>query len=107
MDKNDELRKEVTAADDTGMFASEEQLAEAETLLPVARLHDALPQGHAAHATIDNLYREITGAKPNRATIEHHVSALRSLPELEATVANWWDDPKTQRVIYDLTQIGL
>jgi len=27
--------------------------------------------------------------------------------ELEATIANWWDSPTTQRIIFDLTEIGL
>jgi hypothetical protein len=27
--------------------------------------------------------------------------------ELEAVAANWWDSPITQRIIADLTQIGL
>jgi hypothetical protein len=97
-ERNGELRNEVTAADDTGLVAGEEV---------IAALHAALPHGHPAHATIDALHAEVGAAAPNRRTIERHVSNLRGLPELEAAVANWWDDPKTQRFIETLSRIGL
>lgn len=74
---------------------------------PAGELHAALPAGHPAHATIDQLQAEIGGTAPDPRTIEHHVGSLRSIPELEATVANWWDHPVTQRFITTLTQIGL
>jgi hypothetical protein len=97
-DHRDELREEVTAADATGMIADEAL---------IARLHSALPPEHAAHATIDALHSEARRHSPNRASLEKHVSDLRLLPELEAIVVNWWDSPRTQRIIADLNQIGL
>ena len=109
-----EVREGVTSADATGLIAGEELITEAETLLPLERpvlprsdLHAALAGGHAGHATIDALHDELTAASPNPQAIETHVRALRSFPELEASVANWWDDPKTQRFIGYLSQIGL
>jgi len=32
---------------------------------------------------------------------------LRLLPELEAIIVNWWDDPRVQRFFADLGQIGV
>jgi hypothetical protein len=97
-DHRDDLREEVTAADATGMIADEEL---------IARLHSSLPPEHAAHATIDALHTEANRRAPNRTSLEKHVSDLRLLPELEAIVVNWWDSPRTQRIIADLNQIGL
>ncbi len=112
----DDLRREVEGADDTGMIAGEESIAQAETLLPLLRaqapvprdeLHAALPHGHAAHATIDKLHAELTASSPNPNAIQEHVGTLRALPELEAIVANWWENPKTQRFFSILAQIGV
>jgi hypothetical protein len=104
-----ELRDAVTDADATGLIANEEFITEAETrpVLPHADLHASLPEGHAAHGTIDKLHAEIQGSSPDRDAIEAHVNNLRGLPELEATIANWWDDPRTQRFVANLNQIGL
>lgn len=93
--------------DDTGMVEGEKLITEAETLLPIERLHEALPDEHPAHATIDELHAEVRASRPNARTIHAHVGSLRSLPALEAMVANWWDDPRTQRFIGSLGQIGL
>ena len=110
------LRDGAIDADATGMVANEEAVAQIETLLPLLRerpalpsdqLHGALPADHAAHATIDLLHAEIERPKPDRSSIETHVQHLRAFPELEATVANWWDAPATQRFVWTITQIGL
>jgi hypothetical protein len=103
MDKNDELREEVEAADATGMVANQELLA----TFPAERLHEALTSSHEAHATIDQLQAELGKGAPSGAAVKQHVSTLRSVPELEAVIANWWDSPITQRIVFDLTQIGL
>jgi hypothetical protein len=110
--KADDVRKEVEGADDTGLVAGEELITQAETLGPLLRpavphadLHAALPKEHHAHATIDALHAEVQKESPHRPTIERHVSTLRGLPELEAIVANWWDDPRTQRFVDVLGRI--
>lgn len=103
MDKNDEIRGAVEAADATGMVANQELLA----TFPAEMLHEAVPPKHGAHATIDQLQTELGKTAPSPAMLEQHVSALRSVRELEAVVANWWDSPITQRIVMDLTQIGL
>lgn len=116
MDNQADLRKEVEDADDTGMIANEALITQAETLAPLRsgeaalphdRLHEALPRGHDAHAAIDRLHQEMQSPSPDAQAIERHVGALRAIPELEAIVANWWDDPRTQRFVGTLGQIGL
>jgi len=111
---NEKFRDGVTDADATGMVADEEHIAEVETMLPLLQhdlpredLHAALPAGHDAHATIDALHTEMQGDKPNKATVEQHVGTLRLLPELEAIVVNWWDNPSTQRFFDNLARTGL
>jgi hypothetical protein len=110
-DRND-LREGIDDADATGMVAGEELITQSETMrpllappLPREHLHAALPHGHEAHTTIDELHAEVEKTSPDPATVHRHVGTLRALPELEAIVANWWDDPKTQRFIAILGQI--
>ena len=113
MDKQADRRDGITDADDTGMVSGEELITEAQTLLPLrpvvpsGDLHAALPPGHAAHSTIDELHAEVEAPKPSPASIEKHVGRLRALPELEATIVSWWDSPQTQRFIANVSQIGL
>lgn len=109
------VREGINDADATGMLAGEELITQAETVLPLTqpaelpheRLHDALPEDHEAHATVDDLHAEIQKPKPNRQAIERHVARLRVLPEVEAIVVNWWDNPRTQRFFAELAQIGV
>lgn len=103
MDKNDGIRNELKAADATGMVANQELLA----TFPAESLHEALPASHDAHATIDQLHAELGKTVPDIAGVQGHVGALRTVRELEAVVANWWDSPITQRILFDLNQIGL
>ncbi len=103
MDKNDDIRKEVEAADATGMVANQELLAS----FPAQALRSALPRTHSAHESIDRLHAELAKTAPSREALEKHVSALRSVRELEAAIANWWDSPTTQQIVFDLTRIGL
>ncbi len=111
---NENMRDGVTDADATGMVADEEQIAQVETMLPLLQhglphedLRAALPEGHGAHATIDALHAELAGASPDKAAVEQHVGTLRLVPELEAIVVNWWDNPSTQRFFDNLARTGL
>ncbi|MBV8725341.1 MAG: hypothetical protein JO078_07270 [Candidatus Eremiobacteraeota bacterium] len=113
MDRDD-LRAGVESADDTGMIAGEELITQAETVAPSEapafpgeELHASLPEQHEQHTTITRLRDEMASPQPNREAIERHVQTLRGLPELEATVATWWESPATQRFIANLSQIGL
>jgi hypothetical protein len=108
-DRLENLRKEVTDADDTGMIANEELIAQVETrpVVPHEDLHAALPSGHPGHATIDKLHAEMRSQSPNRQAIQAHVTHLRGIPELEAAIVSWWERPTVQRFIAELGQIGL
>ncbi|HEX8806628.1 MAG TPA: hypothetical protein VF741_06745 [Candidatus Aquilonibacter sp.] len=103
MDKSDEFREEVEAADATGMVANQELLA----TFPAEMLHQALPASHHAHATIDQLKAELGKSKPNRATLEQHVRTLGAVHEVEAAVTHWWNSPTTQRILITLAEIRL
>jgi hypothetical protein len=114
--RKEEIREGVDAADATGMVAGEELITEAQTLIPVLRqqaalphkdLHAALPVGHHAHAVIDELHAEIQRPTPSHDAIKRHTTHLRALPELEAIIVTWWDNPKTQRFVDTLAQIGV
>jgi hypothetical protein len=116
MDKNRNLREGIEDADATGLVAGEELITQAETELPLLRLRDslphedlhaALPEGHDAHATVDALHAEMQKPAPDRGSVEQHVAHLRLIPELEATVVAWWEDPRVQRIVADLGQIGV
>jgi hypothetical protein len=116
MEKNRNLREGIEDADATGLVAGEELITQAETELPLLRLreslphkdlHAALPEAHAEHATVDALHAELHKSAPDRGSVEQHVARLRLLPELEAIVVNWWDDPKVQRFFANLGQIGV
>jgi hypothetical protein len=74
---------------------------------PRKDLHEALAEGHPGRETIDQLHHELSTERPDRSAIESHVRKLRSIPELAAIVANWWDDPATQRFIANLSATGL
>jgi hypothetical protein len=107
MDENSNRRDGVEDADATGMVAGEELITQAETMLPILKLHSALPEAHEGHAAIDELHGELKKSAPDRGVVEGHVQRLRLLPEVEAIVVNWWEDPRTQRFFGDLGQIGV
>jgi hypothetical protein len=74
---------------------------------PHDELRGALGDEHPERATVDALQRELSGSQPDRGTIDRHVGRLRSVPEIAAIVANWWDDPRTQHFFADLGATGL
>ena len=114
-DRINDVREGVTDADATGLIASEQLITQAETILPVLQrptlpsdeLHDSLPQEHAAHGTIDALHAELSAERPNAAAIQQHVVTLRGFPELRDRIALWWEDPRVQRFVADVGQIGI
>ncbi len=106
--RKENLREEVTGADDTGMIANEEFITAAGTqpVVPHEDFHAALPAGHPGHAEIDGLRAEMGSQSPDRRKIEEHAERLRGIPELEAAFLSWWERPAVQRFIADLGQIG-
>jgi hypothetical protein len=75
--------------------------------LPHDDLHAALGAEHPERSTVERLRTELAASQPDRAAIEAHVGRLRSLPEVAAAIAAWWDDPATQRFINNLSNTGL
>ena len=67
---------------------------------------DAGDDAHAAES-VDALHAELHAAEPDPAAVERHATILRGIPVLEARIANWWDDPNTQRWVKAITDAGL
>ncbi|HEY4442509.1 MAG TPA: hypothetical protein VGN14_18790 [Candidatus Elarobacter sp.] len=74
---------------------------------PYEELRQAAADDPAAAQRVDALHQAMTADKPDPAAIREHASALRSIPALEARIANWWDSPDTQRWVLFLTDFGL
>lgn len=74
---------------------------------PYEELRAAAGDDAAATQSVDALQAELHSGEPDPAAVQQHTSRLRSIPLLEARIANWWDDPDTQRWIKALTDAGL
>ncbi|MGD0053426.1 MAG: hypothetical protein ABSD03_16605 [Vulcanimicrobiaceae bacterium] len=73
---------------------------------PYDELRTALGDDDAQGA-LDALQAELEAPKPDPKAVARHASLLRAFPEVEARIANWWDDPNTQRWIKAITDSGL
>ncbi|HEV3088869.1 MAG TPA: hypothetical protein VGX96_16780 [Candidatus Elarobacter sp.] len=60
-----------------------------------------------AGASVDALHAELNSGTPDPAKVERQANLLRAIPVLEARIANWWDDPNTQRWVKQITDSGL
>lgn len=74
---------------------------------PYDELRTALGDDAAGTRSVEELRAELHSGQPNPAAVQHHASMLRSIPVLEARVANWWDDPATQTWVKAITDAGL
>ena len=74
---------------------------------PYEELRSALGDGADGTASVDALQAELHAERPDPAEVQRHASQLRAIPALEARIANWWDDPNTQRWVLWLTDAGL
>jgi hypothetical protein len=75
--------------------------------LPYDELRDAVGADPAAQAELDALHAHLGDDAPDPGRIAGHVDALRGVRDAEARIANWWDDPVTQRWIKALGDAGL
>jgi hypothetical protein len=75
--------------------------------LPYDELKAALGDDAVGKARLDALRAHVDHATPDPAEVQTHVDALRGVRDVEARIANWWDDPKTQIWIKGLTDAGL
>ena len=74
---------------------------------PADKLRAAVPHDAQARERIDALHRELGSQRPAAATIKDHVEELRKHAPLTALIANWFEDPRTQAFIDELTAAGL
>ena len=57
--------------------------------------------------SVDALQAELHSDRPDPEAVQQHAGVLRGIPVLEARIANWWDDPSTQRWVKALSDAGL
>jgi hypothetical protein len=74
---------------------------------PADALRAALPNDPEVYERIADLRDELESERPASAKIRGHVDELRKHPSLRAIVAGWFDDPRTQAFIDELTAAGL
>ena len=72
-----------------------------------AELRSVLGEHPEGHAAVDALHTELHADEPDRAAVAAHAARLRGIPVVEARIANWWDDPNTQRWVKAITDAGL
>lgn len=75
--------------------------------LPYDELRSAIGDDPAARNELDSLDAHLREPQPSPDRIRRHVDALREVRDAEARIANWWDDPETQRWVKALTDAGL
>ncbi len=74
---------------------------------PYDELRAALGDDAHAAGSVEALRAEMSADEPDPSAVEHHAGVLRGIPVLEARIANWWDDPNTQRWVKALSDAGL
>ena len=75
--------------------------------LPYDELHAAIGSNAGARSELDALRAHLDDPNPDPARLQGHVDALRGVHDAEARIANWWDDPETQRWVMTITSAGL
>ncbi len=75
--------------------------------LPYDELHAAIGSDPVARRELDALRERLAEPAPDPVQVARHVDALRGVHDVEARIANWWDDPATQRWIMAITSAGL
>ena len=74
---------------------------------PYDELRAAAANDAEAARSVDALHAELHSDRPDPAAVQQHAGILRGIPVLEARIANWWDDPGTQRWVKALSDAGL
>ncbi|MBV9440263.1 MAG: hypothetical protein JOZ24_09755 [Candidatus Eremiobacteraeota bacterium] len=74
---------------------------------PYAELRAALGGDAEGARSVDALQRELGDERPDPAEVREHASRLRAIPVIEARIANWWDDPRTQAWVKAIADAGL
>jgi hypothetical protein len=74
---------------------------------PYDELRSALGDHTEGNAALDDLHAALDEPRPQREQVSASVTRLRSIPVLEARIANWWDSPRTQNWLQILSDAGL
>jgi hypothetical protein len=74
---------------------------------PYDELRSASDAHPEAGTAIDELHAELHEPEPRTERIAQSVQRLRTIPVLEAQIANWWDAPRTQQWLKILSDAGL
>jgi len=74
---------------------------------PYDELRAAVGGDPQATKSVDALQAELQSDRPDPAKVRQQAGILRSIPVLEARIANWWDDPNTQRWVKALSDANL
>ena len=77
------------------------------TDFPADKLHAAIPGDSETRARIDALKHELASDRPMAANIQAHVTELRKHASLRDLVTAWFENPRTQAFIAELTATGL
>ncbi len=74
---------------------------------PYDELRSALGDHPEGQAALDDLHAALHDENPQPAQVSASVQRLRTIPVLEARIANWWDAPRTQNWLMILSDAGL
>lgn len=74
---------------------------------PYDELRSALGEHDEGNAALDDLHATLHEPEPRAHAVSASVQRLRTIPELEARIANWWDAPRTQNWLMILNDAGL
>lgn len=74
---------------------------------PYDELRAALGEHAEGQAALDDLHAALDEPAPQAAQVTASVERLRTIPVLEARIANWWDAPRTQNWLMILSDAGL
>jgi hypothetical protein len=74
---------------------------------PYDQLRNELGDDPAAARAFEERRAHLHGPAPVQATVTQHVDVLRAVRTIEARIANWWDDPRTQQWVKSLSDTGL
>ena len=74
---------------------------------PYEELEAAAHGDPEAQRHVQALRAQMQSSRPDPDAVREHATRLRGIGDLEARIANWWDDPATQNWVKALTDAGL
>jgi hypothetical protein len=74
---------------------------------PYDELRSVLGEHAEGQAALEDLRAALNEPAPQAGQVTASVERLRTIPVLEARIANWWDAPRTQNWLMILSDAGL